>query len=317
MNIQAIDHTSVLYDNALKVWNRVWPKYAEDREEWAHYDINYDPKYFFQRFVLIKDNAVIATARFQEPWWSYKPGKFHFDLCVLEEFRNQGFGTMCLQHIEMNLKKRAGKKLTVHTKEDQADGVKFLENRDFSVVLREPESILDLSNFEFDEFNRVEKKIKSDGISIKSLDELQKYDAEWKSKLYKLYCEIMFDVPNHDENTVRTMDNFEKQKLNAPGFNAKANFIAVENGNYIGLSSLWFQQKNPKKYWTDLTGVLGSHRRKGIATALKVKTIAYAKQIGADYIETDNEEKNPMFKINKMLGFVPFPAWLTYEKHYN
>jgi GNAT superfamily N-acetyltransferase len=316
MKIQQIDPSSPLYEAAVNVWNNVWPKYPEDKEEWAHFDLHYDPKYFFQRFVFNNDEKVVATGVVCEPWWSYKPGKLYFEINVLQEFRNRGIGTICFKYIEDMLRKRKGNKLTAHTKEDQLDGVRFLEKRDFNVVLKEPESKLDVRNFDFNRFEYIGKKIKAEGIEIRSLHELQSNDTTWKQKLYGLYCKIMRDVPSDDEHTERTLENFEKQKLKAPGFEPRANFIALDNGRYVGLSSLWRQKRRPKVFWTDLTGVVRSHRRKGLALALKIQTVRFAREFGAEHIETDNEENNPMFRLNQLLGFVPLPAWLTFEKRY-
>jgi len=317
MKIHRINHLSPLYEQALSVKNNVWPNYIEDKEEWIHYDVNYDPKYFYQRLALTKNEKVVATGQVCEPWWSHKPGKLYFEINVLQGFRNQRIGTNILKYIEDILLKRKGDKLTVNTKEDQLEGVRFLENRDFSVILREPESILDVRNFNFDKFDFTDRKINSEKLTIKSLHELKSTDANWKQKLYDLYCTIMRDVPSDDEFTERTIENLEKQKLKAPGFEPKAYFIAIDNGQYVGQSSLWRQKSNPKEFWTDLTGVVQSHRRKGIALALKIKTVRFANQTGAEYIVTDNEENNPMLKINQLLGFVPRSAWLTFEKKYD
>ena len=316
MKIHQIDHLSKLYDAALNVRNSVWPNFPEDREEWIHYDINYDPKYFFQRYVISNNRKVIATGVACEPWWSHKPGKIHFEINVLQEHRKRGVGTKYLEYIEDLLKTRKGNRLTVNTREDQLDGVQFLENHDFSVVLREPESVLDVRNFDFNRFKHANKKIMDARIKIKSLLDLQATDANWKHNLYELYCKIMRDVPSDDEHTKRTLENFEKQKLNAPQFDPRANFIALDNGQYVGLSSLWRQKSRPKVLWTDLTGVIRSHRRRGIALALKIMTISFANQLGADHIETDNEENNPMLRLNQLLGFVPLSTWLTLEKQY-
>ena len=63
--------------------------------------------------------------------------------------------------------------------------------------------------------------------------------------------------------------------------------------------------------------MLRSHRRKGIALVLKLNVIRYVKEMDGISIETDNEENNPMFGINLLLGFKPLPSWLIYEKKYN
>jgi hypothetical protein len=40
----------------------------------------------------------------------------------------------------------------------------------------------------------------------------------------------------------------------------------------------------------------------------------FAKAQGARSIQTDNEEKNPMYDLNVRLGFKPIPAWLIFAK---
>jgi len=316
MKIINIDHNSPLFKSAVDIKNAVWPKYFESEDELKHFDENYDPKYYFQRFVVFHEDEILGTGLICEPWWSYKPGKLYFELNVLQEHRKKGIGSFCLEYIENILDEKNGYKLDSYSKEDYEDGINFLENRDYKVVLREPGSILKIDKFNFSKNKNIDDKIRFNGIKIYSLSELQKIDTNWKTNLFELYRSIMKDVPNNDEMTERTFENFKKHKLNSPGFNADAFFIALDNKNYIGLSSLLIQTNKPQEYWTDLTGVLRSHRRKGIALALKIQTIRYVKESDGVSIETDNEENNPMFEINKMLGFVPLPAWLTFEKIY-
>ena len=55
-------------------------------------------------------------------------------------------------------------------------------------------------------------------------------------------------------------------------------------------------------------------RRKGIATALKLRTIEYALHHNTKSIETGNEENNPMYYLNLKLGFQSQPATIHYEK---
>jgi len=90
--------------------------------------------------------------------------------------------------------------------------------------------------------------------------------------------------------------------------------VAVDGEHYVGLSSLWPNLVLKEVIPVGITGVLPSHRRLGIATALKLKTVEFAKAYGAKTIETGNEENNPMYDLNMKLGFKPTPAWLTFEK---
>jgi len=61
-----------------------------------------------------------------------------------------------------------------------------------------------------------------------------------------------------------------------------------------------------------LTGILPEYRRRGIATALKMKTIEYAHKHGFRRILT-NSENPAMQALNAKLGFRPGP-WFVFRK---
>ena len=65
---------------------------------------------------------------------------------------------------------------------------------------------------------------------------------------------------------------------------------------------------------SSIIGVLKEFRRKGLATALKIKAVEVLLRKGVTQLRTDNEENNPMYKINVALGFKPVPFSLDYSK---
>ena len=95
----------------------------------------------------------------------------------------------------------------------------------------------------------------------------------------------------------------------------EAFFIAVApDGSYAGVSMLFHPQAGDHLN-TGLTGVHPAWRRCGIALTLKRQAIAYAKTLGVPEIRTDNASTNVgMLAINESLGFVRYPAWISYEK---
>ena len=83
---------------------------------------------------------------------------------------------------------------------------------------------------------------------------------------------------------------------------------------YVGMSVVNIMPTRPDTLFAGITGVVPSHRRRKIATMLKVCSARHAQQHGYRYITTDNEENNPMYRLNLQLGFEPLPAWVYYEK---
>ena len=104
----------------------------------------------------------------------------------------------------------------------------------------------------------------------------------------------------------------------------ETNLIAVDNGSqvascsgfgpYAGLTFANPLLRNSTLWGIRFTGVRLAWRRKGIATAIKLKSIAQARAMGCALMKTSNEENNPMYGINLGLGFESAPAWVEYEK---
>jgi GNAT superfamily N-acetyltransferase len=136
---------------------------------------------------------------------------------------------------------------------------------------------------------------------------------DWARRYYDFEWEITQDVPMHSPPTRPPFDHWIKF-VDFPEFTPDAWWVAVDNGVPVGMSSLWPREKEPALASTGLTGVRRSHRRRGLATALKLKAMHWAVDNGFTTIQTDNEENNPMFGLNLSLGFVPAPAELEYRK---
>jgi GNAT superfamily N-acetyltransferase len=85
----------------------------------------------------------------------------------------------------------------------------------------------------------------------------------------------------------------------------------TRGGEWIALTMLMASNKSGQLQ-TGLTGVLAPWRGRGVASALKLAAIGYALERGATEIVTRNHSVNRgMLGINRRLGFVPDPAWLT------
>jgi len=122
--------------------------------------------------------------------------------------------------------------------------------------------------------------------------------------------------PPDDVHTPVPFDMWREHLVDAPWAIPEAYFIAVVGGEYAGVSSLFRPQIGD---WLNqgLTGVRRTHRGRGIATALKVRTVQYGRDHDVREIRTWNEINNQrMLAINGKFGFVRQPAWLTFQKEF-
>ena len=89
--------------------------------------------------------------------------------------------------------------------------------------------------------------------------------------------------------------------------------MALHNGAYIGLTSLWGLRTDEKLY-TGMSGVKREYRRKGIATALKLRSIAFAQTQDTRVLMTSNNSANPMLQLNLKLGFEIYDTQLKFVR---
>ena len=220
------------------------------------------------------------------------------------------------------LRERQLQVLGIGTREDRTFRVHWLQSQGFVAKMRYPVSDLDVTTFDFSRFAGAQERMAAAGVTILPLSKVREQDPNWMRKLYEMLWEIEQDVPQVDPPCKEPFEEFVKG-LEHHNFWPEAWFMAIDPaagvdgdsvGAYVGVSMLGKNPPMPERLYTWLTGVVRSHRRKGIALAMKLRAIELAQQSGATAIRTDNEENNPMLGINKTLGFVEIPAGVEYEK---
>jgi predicted GNAT superfamily acetyltransferase len=104
--------------------------------------------------------------------------------------------------------------------------------------------------------------------------------------------------------------------MKSPNLFPEGYMIAKDGDKYVGMSTVWKAQKDPKGLYQGLTGVVRDYRGQGIAVALKLKVIEFARNHKYEKLKTWNDSTNaPMLGINVKLGFKREVGWITLEKN--
>jgi mycothiol synthase len=314
LNIRPFDWSDEDYQSLIDINNVLFPDELDLPELLKHRDNARDQNYMLDRTVAEVDGRPVGTSSFGESMWTPMPNKFWIYIQVHPDFQGRGIGTAIYDQILESLTEREPKILDSWTREDKTGAVRFLAKRGYVRVMRGQNSRITLAEFDPAGFADVVERVSESGIRILPLAELRERDPDWREKLYELDWLLSLDVPDVDKPKKREFEVYCRQTFDKPTFFPEAFFVALDGDDYVGVSMLEKNLADRTKLQTDLTGVVRSHRRRGIATALKVHALSKAKTTEAQFVDTDNEENNPMYTLNVKLGFKPTPGWVHMRK---
>ena len=305
------------YPALVAIGKASYPDYGETVEEWRHWDETWDhSKYFKLRLVAEDSGRIVGYGQVNHMRWAFIPTKYRVDLTVLPELRGRGYGTALYDELASAVIARGGRTLGAAAKESMTDGVRFLTKRGYREVKRDWESRLFVHGFDFARFATADDRVAKQGIRITTLaDEMQR-DTGALQKAFELCEDCRMDIPSVDPPTRHTFDEFRREEIDAPSALLDAFYLAIDkDSRYLGVSNLFRSLDDPTFIWQGITGVRREARGRGIAMALKLRTVRYAIDKGIEHIKTWNDVHNrPMLAINEAMGFAKQPAWISYEK---
>ena len=160
---------------------------------------------------------------------------------------------------------------------------------------------LRVADADLDAFGLLFERLTTSGITFTTLSERRQTDSRWLEHFTHLDNETRNAWP--DPNVPRTVPAMEA-RLSELAMDFDACFIALEREHWVGYSCLDTANSSAGRLRQSWTGVVPSHRRRGIATALKVLGVAYARQHGYMFIETTSRADNVVSQaMNLRVGF--------------
>jgi mycothiol synthase len=300
----------------VEMLNETYPDYAWTIDEVRFADADWKPEGFFRRRVIAEEGGVpVGYSAVSHARGQFTPENYRLDLIVRPAARRRGIGTTLLEDAVAALRPRDAHWIRSDVKESDTHGIGFATHAGAIELRRDWESRLAVAAFDLEPFAAAAKRAADAGVRITTLAAELKIDPDAVRKAYELHETARLDVPTLDPQTPSPYERFEHEVLRAPYALPEAHVLALIDGRYVGESVLAKEGTDPAVIYQHLTAVLREERGKGIAMALKLATIDYAKREGLREIRTWNASTNrPMLAINEALGFAKQPAWITFGK---
>lgn len=222
-------------------------------------------------------------------------GRLFLAVRVLPEARRQGIGSALCERLVEHARRIEPEWLSGQVSEAEPESIAWAERRGFEEYGRQVELVLTLSGNE-------QLPNPADGIEVVELT-TERYDAA-----YELTREAWADLPTEVPVEAPSYDVWLEEEIPGP-----IAFIAVDQGEVVGFAALL--DRGPGRLEHGLTATRRSHRRRGIATALKRTEIAWAAANGYHELITFTQDQNEgMQAINLALGYLPLPAWISMRR---
>lgn len=288
----------------LSVVNEVSPENGTSLEELRWSDATYPGT---GRFLAELDGRAVGAGTAGRIWM-YAPefDAFWATIDVRSDARRRGIGTALYDAVSGDARASGKRALQMETYADRPDAIEFLLHRGFSEVERSHVVGLDLRGraAPFVEPPR--------GITITSLAER----PDLVGGIFRVAEETFPDIPSGEPIQVGSFSEFRARDVDRPGIPPEGFAIAVDDstGEVVGYASLVLQPATRTKAYHDMTTVVRAWRGRGLATALKRATIAWAVGAGLERLETGNDVANAAMRaVNARLGYRPMADAIEYR----
>lgn len=200
------------------------------------------------------------------------------------------------------------------TREDFTEQTQLFQSAGFRNAWQSWGAHLDLSTFDFAAFQPLEERLYLQGYEVERWP-ADAPDAGWAA-LYALHRQGERDVPSNPTTTAATLT---REAMQAVMIREEAVFVVRHRGELVALTRLTLPDSRPlqkaREVSSDLTTSHPAHRGRGLATLVKARALAWARDSGYTRAGTGGTVLNlPMLRVNTRLGYRTEPMWITWER---
>jgi GNAT superfamily N-acetyltransferase len=276
---------------SLGVYNAVWPQEAVTMDEVA----SFEASLLGHHDLLARVDGELAGSAYVAltPW---RPDRVFVLLTVLPAQRERGAGSALYAAASEWAHAQGHDTIEAVVAENDAASLEFAHRRGFVEERRERGVMLDLTRTEPPEV------VLPAGVEIVTWADRPELDHG----LYEVAVEANQDIPGNEDEAHESFEEWRDRHMLGSGDLPEATFIAVAGDEVVGYAKFSLTAARPKVASHDLTAVKRAWRGRGVARALKVTQIEWAKAQGYEELHTRNEERNaPIRHLNEQLGYEP------------
>lgn len=241
-----------------------------------------------------------------------KQGEFDIKIRVDRPFQGRGAGRALYHAIENWAIAEGATRLVAGVREVDQAALAWARHRGYTVEHHIFRSRLDLSRWSSAAFAPASEKARTDGFRFSSFV-AEITGEESYLRCYDFIGRLMDDMPGALGRTRAPYDRWRNNFRTRPEMDPAGWIMAIDGDRWAALSSV--VRRSDGGFFTGFTGVEREYRGRGLALAIKVVALEYARSVGAVEIFTENHSVNvPMLAVNRKLGYVAEPGTFQLTK---
>jgi hypothetical protein len=159
---------------------------------------------------------------------------------------------------------------------------------------------LDTSTFDASRFSIAIDSVGRGGLRLTTLDHLGNTPANQR-RMYELNATCSADIP--DRGAFYSWEEYLARRVAVEAFDPRGVVLALDGRDWIGMAATSDHHEGGYVF-NEMTGVLRTHRRRGVALAMKVFGMSFAGMVGARWVRTIHHPENmAMIRLNLALGY--------------
>jgi GNAT superfamily N-acetyltransferase len=255
-----------------------------------------------EQWVAVEAGRIIGVGSLAHAWWTGRPDSYTAQIRVEQGRRCEGIGNRLAGLLRTRLSALQATHLTGWVRVDAPDGRRFAAAQGFSEtgeILEEYR--LYVPDAATTGYAELAARLREAGLRILSLAEVGPMGEPLLRALQRLWAD-----PDAEPRDQAVQDDafaaWQREVLHAPGVSPETHWVALDGERPVGTTFL--KRLSADAFENDYTSVAPAHRGRGIATALKLEAIAWARQHGVRWFYTSSLVGNaPMIAVNRRLGY--------------